>query len=368
MKTKVYNRQVEINKYLKKFETPFEMKDDAIDTRTMAENYHNGIIPLEDIAGAISIALGPNKKPIPTPDPYDPAIGIVKFGYVQWSSMYLWPRFQRDVAPNHLYKIEQDFDHTCVIVPTAIKIDDKYMLWDGHHTAQSMKRQNYTQFPVWYIDTAMITDEQVQEAGFDDKTEYAVWLAGQNMIRINSRNKRKLHAYDEFMILLETKDADSVKMYNIMTSAGFTPKRNPNSHNAFSQIKSGQSIYEMADDYGVTGKYFKRALQFHKRTWDLAPAELEVWRPLALLYKMAEVEGFAIDEEFDIELGKLFKKKFGDPTSTQLALKDNYYKVLEKKGFTQPRDHDQWRVYDALINLYNKSIGRIQLPTAQCRW
>ena len=192
------------------------MKDDAIDTRTMAENYHNGIIPLEDIAGAISIALGPNKKPIPTPDPYDPAIGIVKFGYVQWSSMYLWPRFQRDVAPNHLYKIEQDFDHTCVIVPTAIKIDDKYMLWDGHHTAQSMKRQNYTQFPVWYIDTAMITDEQVQEAGFDDKTEYAVWLAGQNMIRINSRNKRKLHAYDEFMILLETKDADSVKMLSLI--------------------------------------------------------------------------------------------------------------------------------------------------------
>jgi hypothetical protein len=157
-------------------------------------------------------------------------------------------------------------------------------------------------------------------------------------------------------------------MYNIMTSAGFYPKRNTNTNNAFSQIKSGQAIFEMTDTYDAKGKFFKRALQFHKRTWDLAPAELEVWRPVALLYKMAEVEGFAIDEQFDIELGKLFTTKFGDPTSTQLALKDNYYKVLEKKGFTQPRDHDQWRVYDALINLYNKSIGRIQLPTAQCRW
>ena len=368
MKTKIYNRQIEINEYLKKFPTPFEMKDDAIDTRTMAENYDNGIIPLQDIADAIGIALGPHKKPTPTPNPYDPASGIVKFEYVRWHDLYLWPRFQRDVAPNHLYKIEQDFDHTCVIVPTAIKIGDRYMLWDGHHTAQSMKRQNYTQFPVWYIDTDMITSDQVEEAGFNDKTEYAVWLAGQNMIRINSRNKRKLHAYDEFMILLETKDADTVKMYNIMTSAGFHPKRNPNTHNAFSQIKSGQSIFEMTDDYGVTGKYFKRALQFHKQTWNLAPAELEVWRPIALLYKMAEVEGFTIDEQFDIELGELFKNKFGDPTSTQLALKENYYRVLEEKGFTQPRDHDQWRVYDALINLYNKNISRIQLPTAQCRW
>ena len=88
MKTKVYNRQVEINKYLKKFKTPFEMKDDAIDTRTMAENYDNGIIPLQDIADAIGIALGPNKKPIPTPDPYDPREGVVKFAYVEWNQNF----------------------------------------------------------------------------------------------------------------------------------------------------------------------------------------------------------------------------------------------------------------------------------------
>jgi len=367
MKTKVYNRQIEINKYLKKFKVVFEMKDDAIDTRTMAENYDKGIIPLQDIADAIDIVLGPDKKPN-NPDPFDPKTGIVKFGYMNWEDCYLWPRFQRDVAPNHLYKIELDFEHTSVLLPTAILVDDMYMLWDGHHTAQEMKRQNYTSIPMWYIDVEMITEEVITEAGFTDRVEYAVWLAGQNMIRINSRNKRKLHAYDEFMILLETKDSAAIAMYNIMTSAGFYPKRNTNTNNAFSQIKSGQAIFEMTDDYGVKGKYFKRALKFHKRTWDLAPAELEVWRPLALLYKMAEVEGFAIDEQFDIELGKLFTTQFGDPTSTQKALKDNYYEVLEKKGFTQPRDHDQWRVYDALINLYNKSIGRIQLPTAQCRW
>ena len=367
MKTKVYNRQIEINKYLKKFKVVFEMKDDAIDTRTMAENYDKGIIPLQDIADAIDIVLGPDKKPN-NPDPFDPKTGIVKFGYMNWEDCYLWPRFQRDVAPNHLYKIELDFEHTSVLLPTAILVDDMYMLWDGHHTAQEMNRQNYTSIPMWYIDVEMITEEVITEAGFTDRVEYAVWLAGQNMIRINSRNKRKLHAYDEFMILLETKDSAAIAMYNIMTSAGFYPKRNTNTNNAFSQIKSGQAIFEMTDDYGVKGKYFKRALQFHKRTWDLAPAELEVWRPLALLYKMAEVEGFAIDEQFDIELGKLFTTEFGDPTSTQEALKDNYYNVLGEKGFTQPRDHDQWRVYDALINLYNKSIGRIQLPTAQCRW
>ena len=56
MKTKVYNRQTEINSYLKKFKIPFEMKDDAIDLRTMSDNYDRGIIPLNDIAEAIDVA------------------------------------------------------------------------------------------------------------------------------------------------------------------------------------------------------------------------------------------------------------------------------------------------------------------------
>lgn len=366
MKAKPYNRLIEISKYQKKFKVPFEMKDDAIDTRTMADNYKDGIIPLSDIAEAIDIVLGPSKRPL-NKEPFDPRNGIVKFGWVKWKDLYLWPRFQRDVAPNHLYKIEQDFDPTCVIVPTAIKINGKYMLWDGHHTSQECYRQNWTVFPIWYIDVDLIKEEDIP-AEFGSKVEYGVWLAGQNMIRINSRNKRKLHAYDEFMILLETKDASTIQMYNILTATGFVPKRNANTNNAFSQIKSGQAIFEMADEYGVKGKYFKRALKFHKATWNLAPAELEVWRPMALLYKEAEVQGFILDKQFDIELGKLFVKLYGDPNTVQLKLKENYYDQLHSTGFKEPRDHDQWRVYDAIINLYNKHIKRIQLPPAQCRW
>jgi hypothetical protein len=362
-----YNRQIEINNYQKKFKIPFEMKDDAIDTRTMADNYENGIIPLEDIAQAIDVVLGPDKKP-KSPTAYDPKNGLVKFGWVDWKDMYLWPRFQRDVAPNHLYKIECDFEHTSVLLPTAIRVNGMYMLWDGHHTAQEMRRQNYTSFPIWYIDVENITEDTISRAGFTDRIEYAVWLAGQNMIRINSKNKRKLHAYDEYMILLETKDGATTAMNNILTATSFTAKRNPNTPNAFSQIKSGQTIYDMADDYGIKGKYLKRALQFHNQHWKTAAAELEIWRPMSLIYRMAEVEGFDIDAQFDQELGDLFIKIWGDPCSTQLGLKENYEQALHSRGFTQPRDHDQWRVYDSIINLYNKEIGRIQLPQALCRW
>ena len=379
-----YNRKTEINQYLKNFKIPFEMKDDAIDLRTMADNYDTGILPLEDIFQALLTVLGPNFKP--QAFDYDPSEGVEitwgngttinpKFTYINWDEAYLWPIFQRDIAPNHTSKIYSDFNPTCVIVPCAIKFTIKgkvyYCIWDGHHTIQVCRLKGYNRFPVWFIDTDVIADDIIIKAGFDPKTErieYGCWLAGHNMIRINSRNKRKLHAYDEFMVLLETKDTATVQMNNVLTATGFTPKRNANTPNAFSQIKSGQAIFEMTDDYGVKGKYFKRALQFHNAHWKKAAAELETWRPMALLYKMAEVEGFAIDAAFDDELGKLFIKIWGDPTSVQLGLKDNYETALHTKGFTNPRDHDQWRVYDAIVNLYNDEIGRIQLPTAQCRW
>ena len=100
----------------------------------------------------------------------------------------------------------------------------------------------------------------------------------------------------------------------------------------------------------------------------MAPAELEIWRPMALLYKQCEIEGFTLDEQFDIELGEYLTKTYGDPSSTQESLKELYYAELHNKGFKEPRDHDQWRVYDTIINVYKKNIGRIDLPQAQCRF
>lgn len=370
-KVGAYNRQQEIKKFLDNYEIKFDIKDDAIDTRTMAENYPHGIIPLEDISQAIDIVLGPNKKPVERL--YDPEMeGYLHFDWHVWSELYLWPKFQRDVAPNHIFKIQQDWDDTCPIVPCAIKmtIDGVVYVfcWDGHHTLQLMKRMGYTKFPVWYLDVDKMLEDDV-EFPEELKTirDYAVNLAGTNMVRINSRNKRKLSAYDEFMILLEVKDSGTVAMNNILSAVGYAPKRHP-VEGGFTQIKSGQAIFDMTDDYGTKGKYFKRGLQFQKRHWPMAPAELEIWRPMALLYKQCEIEGFTLDEQFDIELGEYLTSTFGDPSSTQESLKELYYDELHNKGFKEPRDHDQWRVYDTIINVYKKNIGRIDLPQAQCRF
>ena len=90
------------------------------------------------------------------------------FAYVKWEDLYLWPLFQRDVAPSHVRKILGDFEPTAVITACAIKmtIDGKvhYILWDGHHTVQTCRLKGYSVFPISYVDIDQVSQETIDKA------------------------------------------------------------------------------------------------------------------------------------------------------------------------------------------------------------
>jgi hypothetical protein len=382
-KAKPYNKKQAINTFVKKYTHQFEMKDDAIDLREMAKNYPNNTIPLDDINQAILTVLGP-KFSSRDVAPYDPSGGATinypntsvspRFGYITWDQGYLWTVFQRDVAPNHCEKIDRDWNHTCAIVPCAIRITLKdgktiYCIWDGHHTIQVMKLRGYTTFPVWYIDIDHVSDEEVENAGFeatdDGRIAYGAWLAGTNMRMINGKNKRQLSAYDDFMIGLETRDPQYVSMMNILRKHSCVPKRHATCAGAFTQIKSGIECYEF--DKGVS---WDRALRLHRTTWTAAPLTLEMFRPLSMLFHRATLEGFDLDAKFEKELMGLLVKKYGDPESAQAEIKESYWKAYNTPGKLKGNipEHDKERVLAGLINLYRQSGGKTMLPEPTCQW
>ena len=67
---KPWNRKAAKKQFLSNYTIQFDMEDDAMDLRTMAENYKhsNEIIPLEDIHRGLMAILGPN---------YDPALQMI---------------------------------------------------------------------------------------------------------------------------------------------------------------------------------------------------------------------------------------------------------------------------------------------------
>jgi hypothetical protein len=364
------------------------MEEDAIDLRKMAGNFPNGIIPLQDINEAIAIMVS---RHIDVPETYDidPSEGAVisypnettspRMGYIGWDEAYLWTLFQRDVAPRHITKIYQDFEPTCIIMPCAIKVtvDGKiyYCIWDGHHTMQVCRLQGYNKFPVWYIDIDHVPLETIENAGFGDTPEerikYGVWLAGTNMIRINSKNKRQLSPYDEFMIKLETRDAEAVSIDNIFTAVGCQPVRRGVKGGDFSQFRTAEKCYNLADHMGNKGGAFRRALQVHRDTWKRSPMELEVWRPLCYLHHNAQTQGITLGADFDNEMVSILINKYGDPESIQQGIKDSYEKAAATgagKG-ELPKD-DPNKVMCGFINLYNqhRKVTNYTLPQAEYRW
>jgi hypothetical protein len=390
--SKPYNKKQAITAFVNKYPRKFEMKEDAIDLREMAENYENGIIPLEDIRQAILTVVGPKYQHLQIP-PHDPkAIINPQFGYVSWDECYLWPIFQRDVAPNHVEKIFKGFDPTCIIVPCAIKLTLKngktvYCIWDGHHTMQVCKMRNYTMFPTWYIDIDHIPLTVIENAGFgdtdEDRIRFGAWLAGTNMRNINGKMKRPLSPYDDFMIGIETRDQQYVSMKNILTKHGCVPKRNASCAGAFTQIKSGIECYELEDSNGNQGTFWDRALQFHVTNWKMSHLVLEMFRPMTYLYHHAHLEGFKLPSQFDEELAALLIDRWGDAESIQEGIKVSYNAALSVGQVTgQIPDHDKVRVLNGIINYYNQSKGKVitrrdgstitisgfLLPLPTCQW
>ena len=172
------------------------------------------------------------------------------------------------------------------------------------------------------------------------------------------------------MIKLETKDQDTVSIWNIMQKHTVTPHRQSKAPKCLTQIKSAIECYDLEDDKGIRGRFLDRSLAFHTKVWPEAPIELEMFRPMAYLYQKANVEGVKLDEQWDIEIAKLLTSQFGDPETAQDRLKKSFWKANEDgtgKG-KLPKD-DKGRVLNGLLCLYHQKGGtNIHTPRPEYQW
>ena len=156
---------------------------------------------------------------------------------------------------------------------------------------------------------------------------------------------------------------------NILIKNTCVPKRHATCAGAFTQIKSGEECYDLEDKYGNKGIYFDRALEFHRKTWPMAPLTLEVFRPLSYLYQKASTQKGTLDAKFDQELAALLVGKYGDSETVQESIKASYEQAIyagSGQGVLLATHREQ--VVDGLINLYNQHVGRAVLPAPEYVW
>lgn len=319
--SKTKQKEQRIKQFLSNYKIPFEMEDAAIDLRTMALNYPNGIIPSRDITYAVSAVAGPGPVPRNSVDPRN--LKIPRFEWVEIDSIGIDPRFQRDIAPNHVLKIEADFQSDMIIVPCAIKdpVTGKYLLWDGNHTCRVCERMGWTHLPVWYTEADVNDEHSLAEA-----EKILILKAGRSFLTINKKNKRPVSNYDAHMISVECGDPEAVSVQDIVDANKCQVKRASAKAGDISHIEHLYGAYELKQSSsGIRGIYLARSLAFHRATWPKEEVRGIMMLAMARLYHATEsLIGILPPHEFDVELGAILKKVYGHSEKVHLMIKEQY--------------------------------------------
>jgi hypothetical protein len=302
--SKTKQKEQRISTFLSNYKIRFDMEDAAIDLRTMSRNYPNGIIPNKDIGDAINAVLGPSAIPRCSIDPR--MLRVPQFAWAPMDDVGIDPRFQRDVAPNHVEKIEVDFQPDMIIVPCAIKDPKtgKYLLWDGHHTTRVCERMGWTHIPVWYTEADIDDEHSLIEA-----EKILILKAGRSFLTINKKNKRPVSNYDAHMISVECGEAEAVTIQNIVDANNCQVRRASNKAGDISHIEHLYGSYELKQtSSGIPGIYLARSLKFHRDTWPKEEVRGIMMLAMARLFQQTELQtGKLLPPAFDTEFGAILK-------------------------------------------------------------
>lgn len=315
-------KEQRINLLLSNYSAPFQVEDAAIDLRAMSENYENGIIPSESISAAVNAVLGEPLVPARSVDPRE-TITVPQFAWVDLEDVAIDPRFQRDISPNHVSKIEADFQSDMIIVPCAVRDPKtgKYLLWDGNHTREVCARQGWTHIPVWFteIDIDKLTNEELA-------VKELILKAGRSFLAINKKNKRPVHRYDEHMIRVECFEPIAVNIQNIIDAAGCFVKRTSDEPGAITHIEHLYGSYELTQaSTGIKGMYLARALRFHTATWPKEKVHGIMLIALARMFQQTELAtGVLLPQDFDTEFGNILRGTYGPSAAVHEELKEQY--------------------------------------------
>ena len=345
-KTKL--KEQRIKKFLSNFETKFDMEDNAIDLRTMALNYSDGIIPSKDVTEAVNAVLGAAPMPRKSVDPRK--LPVPQFAWAPVDDVGIDPRFQRDIAPNHSAKIENDFQADMIIVPCAVKdpISGKFLLWDGNHTRRVCERMGWSHIPVWYTEAQIDDEHSLEEA-----IKILVLKAGRSFLTINKKNKRPVSRYDEHMVSVECGEPESMIVQNICDANDVRIKRSSSRAGDISHIEHLYGAYNLVQaSTGIKGIYLARALRFCRTVWPKEEIRAIVMLGMARLYQQTEVQtGNLLSQAFDTELGTILKKLYGPAEAVHDETSG--FKAQYIKHFGSLAGHPEV-VTSGLILTYNK--------------
>lgn len=303
--------------FVQKFKVPFSLEPAFVDIKDMSLNYKDGLIPIQDIADAVTAVTASWKGRI---HPMQQLISLMpKFGHFPVSKICTHPAFNRDTSPNHCLKLERDWIEQYAHVSLGVKMPDVYdgfmLLADSTHTSVNKVRRGDAELPVWYA-------EVPDQGNYESTLKKALYLAGHMFLKINVINKRGTDIFDRHYIQTQCNIYPSPQIDRVVTSAGCSVKRaGARIPYAVHNLNETYACFGLDEKTSTPGRLLKRALEWHRRNFVHQSIDGCLMISFAMVVHDNEKEGIEWSIEQEDKVASLLKSKWRLAREIQLGLK-----------------------------------------------
>lgn len=314
------------------YQFPFTIDASYIDCKEMSRNYENSLIPLQDIADAITAVTGPwHGKTIHIP-------GLdnltVRFEMIPVSVVRVHPAFQRDVSPNHSKKIEVNWTPQVALVAVGLRLPEKYggivLNPDSQHTNCNRIRSGDTHLPFWVAD---IPDQ----GSYDETLKYALKMAGFIFLMLNVDMKRGVDIFDQHHIKVCCNIYPAPQIQNVIDCTKAFVKRAGNKiTNAIHNLNEVYNTFELDAKTSRPGLLLENAINWHIRNFPHQSIDGCLMSSFALLIHENEKIGIVWTQDIEDTLGRHLSKTYTTSNAAQDFIKKSYMYWDEKGKSLHP--------------------------------
>lgn len=303
--------------FVQKFKVPFSLEPAFVDIKDMSLNYKDGLIPIQDIADAVTAVTANWKGRI---HPMQQLISLMpNFGHFPVSKICTHPAFNRDTSPNHCLKLERDWIEQFAHVSLGVKMPEEYggimLMADSTHTSVNKIRRGDSTLPVWYA-------EVPDQGDYESTLKRALYLAGHMFLKINWLNKRGTDIFDRHYIQSQCNIYPAPQIDRIVSSAGCMVKRSSSKiPYAVHNLNETYDCFSLDEKTSTPGRLLKRALDWHCRNFAHQSIDGCLMISFAMVINDNEKEGIEWTLQQEDQVASLLKAKWKLARGIQLGLK-----------------------------------------------
>ena len=304
--------------FMQRFTKPFHLDSSFIDTEDMSKNYTDGLIPLVDLADAVTAVIGTWRGRVNRA--FQMVSLVPRFENVKKNKIFSHPAFNRDTSPGHCLKLERDWLDQFATAGIGLKLPEIYggivLNCDSTHTGVNRIRMGMTELPFWLSDVP-------DQGTYADTLQYALYIAGHLFLSVNVINKRGCDIFDQHKIKVACHIYPAhVIDAKISKTTAFVKRSGTKIAGAIHNLNEVYATFDLDKNSDTPGRLLETTLNWFTRNFLHQSVDGCLCTSFAMVLKDNEDAGINWTAAEMDQVADMLRTKFTRAREAQLAIKD----------------------------------------------